>query len=207
MQEQDTLAMPSPGIYTQDQLPYLANIQQLVPGIVAEFRQRHPDWDDGLHLSVRDLRGGVDFKLESTPGLPVKTWPNAMVRYPQSRLLMQLLGDDASYIGYKVMEPGERGPRRVFRTGVNGDYVRVCVPLIVPQGDCYMEVCGEEQALSTALAYNAHYLHSSYNLTTEPALLLHLEVKRSLLGLDPAPSAYSVEVQAYLSQVKPYEGR
>jgi len=75
--------------------------------------------------------------------------------------------------------------RHVGPENIDGEYVRIHLPLIVPEGDVFLEVQGQEVEWNDIFAFNNQYLHSAYNFSKEWRLIMIIDMARELCDLPP----------------------
>ena len=66
-----------------------------------------------------------------------------------------------------------------------GEYIRIHIPLIIPEGDLFFEVNGEEIDWSDIFAFNNQLAHSAHNLSNEHRMIFLIDIRRSRVGLPP----------------------
>ena len=78
----------------------------------------------------------------------------------------------------------------------NGKYVRIHIPLIIPEGDIFLEVNGEEVDWGDIFAFNNQLAHSSHNYSSEYRLIFLIDLEREFLGMPPG-SVYDARLEKY----------
>jgi aspartyl/asparaginyl beta-hydroxylase (cupin superfamily) len=66
-----------------------------------------------------------------------------------------------------------------------GRFIRIHIPLIVPEGDVFLEVNGEEVKWDDLFGFNNQFVHSAYNNTDQYRLVFLLDLDREFIGMSP----------------------
>lgn len=127
----------------------------------------------------------------------------AMRNFPTAYKLVQSYGDDCPIASYSYMAPGTILHRHTGPENRDGDFIRVHIPLIIPPGDVFFEVDGEEIDWSDIFAFDNQLVHSAHNLTNEHRLIFLIDIRRSRIGL-PQGQLWNKDRQLY-SLLKPFE--
>jgi hypothetical protein len=90
---------------------------------------------------------------------------------------------DCIFATYGVMMPHSVIVRHTGAENRNGKYIRIHIPLIVPEGDIGFEVACEEVDWSDIFGFNNQKLHSAWNNTEHPRLVFVFDILRSTCDL------------------------
>lgn len=165
-----------------------------------------PDVDNSrFHDAVTEiLRTGVDENNMSIPN--PEGWKNiefkyhspdesnihwdmdeeyALENYPTAWKLIQEFGDDCPVASYSYMAPNTVLHRHTGPENRKGEFIRIHIPLIIPQGDLFFEVDGEETNWNDIFAFDNQLVHSAHNLSDGHRLIFLIDLKRSRIGLPP----------------------
>ncbi len=104
---------------------------------------------------------------------------------PTAFNLMQEYGDDCPILNYSILAPKSAILRHTGPENRSGRFIRIHIPLIVPEGDVFLEVNGEEVTWKDLFGFNNQYAHSAYNLTDEWRLIFLIDIDRERAGLQP----------------------
>lgn len=111
-------------------------------------------------------------------------------RFTTGQKLLAEFGDnDCMIANYSGLGPHSTINRHTGIENRSGEYVRVHIPLVVPKGDIYFEVAGEEIEWSDIFCFNNQYLHSAFNNTDEWRLCFLIDLRRTRIGI-PEGSPY-----------------
>jgi hypothetical protein len=95
---------------------------------------------------------------------------------------------------YAVMMPHSVIKRHTGVENRDGSYIRVHLPLIVPDGDIGFEVAGEQVDWSDLFAFNNQRVHSAWNNTNHPRLVMLFDFPRDICDLPPGiPWTYELD--------------
>lgn len=109
----------------------------------------------------------------------------AETNFPTAYRLVKEFWDDCPIASYSCLSPQTVLHRHTGPENRNGEYVRIHIPLIVPEGDIFFEVDGEEITWSDIFAFDNQLVHSAHNLTNEFRLIFLIDISRKRLGLPP----------------------
>jgi hypothetical protein len=87
------------------------------------------------------------------------------------------------FSGYTILSPHSVIKRHTGSENRNGKYIRIHIPLIVPEGDIGFEVAGEEVDWSDLFAFNNQRVHSAWNNTDYQRLVFIIDLPRSICDL------------------------
>lgn len=104
---------------------------------------------------------------------------------PTAFKLMQEYGEDCPILNYSIIAPKSAILRHTDPENRSGRFIRIHIPLIVPEGDVFLEVDGEEVTWKDLFGFNNQYAHSAYNLTNEWRLIFLIDIDRQRAGLPP----------------------
>ena len=107
----------------------------------------------------------------------------AKQKYPTAYNLVQEFGDDCPICSYSYLAPNTSIYRHTGPENRDGKYVRIHIPLMVPPGDLFLEVNGDEVTWGDLFAFDNQFAHSAHNLSNEHRLILLIDVSRERLGL------------------------
>jgi hypothetical protein len=106
-------------------------------------------------------------------------------KFPTGMSLLNNYREDMFGVVYSAIAPHTILQRHVGPENINGEYVRIHMPLIVPEGDIFLEVQGQEVRWDDIFAFNNQYLHSAHNYSDEWRLIMLIDLSRKACGLPP----------------------
>lgn len=110
---------------------------------------------------------------------------SAAKKYPTAWKLIQEYGDDCPICSYSVLAPHSCIERHTGPENRTGEFIRVHVPLIIPEGDCFFEAANEEIDWSDIWAFHNQVCHSAHNNTDEYRLVFLIDFRREAIGMEP----------------------
>jgi Aspartyl/Asparaginyl beta-hydroxylase len=131
------------------------------------IRYRHPD---------ANIKSELDAKLPKA-----KKWKTACK-------IVEEFGEDCPIANYSAIAPNSVLGRHTGVENRTGVFVRFHIPLIIPIGDVFLEVNGEETTWDDCFAFNNQLPHSAHNYTDEYRLIFLIDFRRSRIGMPPAPA-------------------
>lgn len=104
-------------------------------------------------------------------------------RYPTACKLVERFGDNCPIATYSVINANSIIKRHTGIENRLGEYLRIHVPLIIPEGDIFFECEGYEIDWTDIWAFDNQLIHSAHNYTIHKRLIFLIDIKRSYLGL------------------------
>lgn len=123
----------------------------------------------------------IDGKIQVHEEMPADN----LVNYPTAKAMMDHYGDDLYGLVYSAIGPYSILQRHVGPENIDGVYVRIHIPLIVPSGDIFLEVDGQEVTWDDIFGFNNQHLHSAHNYSNEWRLIMIVDMSRERCGLPP----------------------
>jgi hypothetical protein len=98
---------------------------------------------------------------------------------------------------YSILAPNSVIQRHTGIENREGKYIRIHIPLIIPEGDVFFECNGDEIDWSDIWGFNNQLPHSAHNLTDEYRLVFLIDFEREAIGMSPGePYDPSIERNA-----------
>lgn len=196
-------------IWRRDEINLADWLMSFKDDLAKEFLAYHDDFLDG------DFKKGVVVQNAYNPSTTVASHPEAWkvdplvyrdpfnpnnwlrisldsmehqkkITYPTAVKLIQAVGEEHCPIAcYSVIEANSVIARHTGPENRNADYIRIHIPLIVPEGDVFFEVAGEEIDWSNLFGFDNQRTHSAHNYTPHRRLVFLIDISREKLGLLP----------------------
>jgi len=212
---------PSPAIYRRHEIPYVEHLLSYREDLIKDFLAYHSNWydlDQKLNdVHVNNFGGAINerltypeawkaswFRFEDRPGGDEKLNTKHIQHFPTIQKILKELEGQLGHLFYSIMEPNTIISRHTGPENRTGEHLRIHIPLIIPKGDVFFEVNGEEIDWSEPFGFNNQYTHSAHNLSSERRLILLIDIRRSFLGLPPGYPYYSREHLQFISKVPPF---
>jgi len=106
--------------------------------------------------------------------------------FPTMKGISEHYGDICSMIMYSILPAQSIIERHTGHENAEGQNIRIHIPLIVPEGDLFLEAQGEEVDWLHPWGFNNQYIHSAHNNTDEHRLIMVIDLKRTYCGIPPA---------------------
>jgi hypothetical protein len=135
-------------------------------------------------IKYTDPEGNVQFSPDD----------NLKNLYPTACKLVEEYGDDCHICNYSILGPHSSINRHTGPENRTGEYIRIHIPLIVPEGDIFFEVFGEEIDWSDIFAFNNQFCHSAYNNSDDWRLCFLIDIRRTTAGLPPG-APYDIRLE------------
>ena len=159
------------------------SLEESAKGIVSkdkesgEFKTNVGGWK-GVQFKYERHDELIDFKLErSDNDLLAK-------RYPTAFKLVKSYGDYCPMASYSILAPQTILNRHTGPENRSGKYIRIHIPLIIPEGDVFLEASGEEVRWDDIWGFNNQHAHSAYNLTDEWRVVFLLDLDMEHIGME-----------------------
>lgn len=111
--------------------------------------------------------------------------PESAVHLKTAVKLVTEFQDDCPIANYSVIKPNSCIFRHTGPENRSGEFVRIHIPLIIPDGDVFFELGGEKIYWNDIFAFNNEIIHSAHNHTPNWRLIFLIDIRRSRIGLPP----------------------
>jgi hypothetical protein len=190
--------LPQKNIYRSKEIIHYDYLMSLREDLIKDFFNAHPeysnldDWGgdhyskDGWKISIIQYRNWNDKedKAEMRDEMYKAQLDAAKEKYPTVyEKILQKWGDDCIVCGYAALMPGAVMQRHTGDENRQAKNIRIHIPLIVPDGDIGMEIYGEQIDWSDLFAFDNQKVHSVWNFTDKPRLILMVDLKRNVCEL------------------------
>jgi len=191
-------------------LPIFDYLSSFKDGLIADFLEYHQDWDTTLKkavvvnytqgdishiLSSKQAWKAQPLRYEHSPGGKVYENPEIDLYFPTARKILDHFKGKLGIVVYSILEANSVIGRHTGPENRTGEYVRVHIPLIVPPGDIFLEVGGEEVDWSKPFGFNNQIIHSAHNYTPYRRLVFLIDIQRTAVGLSPGIPYNEVDEQ------------
>ena len=106
--------------------------------------------------------------------------------FPTMAKIAQHYGEKCPILEYSILPAQSIIERHIGIENKKGENIRIHIPLIVPEGDLFLEAQGEEVDWQHPWGFNNQYMHSAHNNTEEHRLIMLIDLKRTYVGIPPA---------------------
>jgi hypothetical protein len=108
---------------------------------------------------------------------------NIIKYFPTSNKLTKEFGDDCPISFYSILESNSIIKRHTGPENRDGDFIRIHIPLIVPDGAIFFEVGGEVVYWNDIFGFDNQTVHSAHNYTNHRRLVYLIDIRRSRIGM------------------------
>ena len=137
-----------------------------------------PNVNSWRHKSFRyENHNGVDVSFTAPEWFREK--------YPTAYKLIVEYGDDCPIANYSCLAPNSVIQRHTGPENRTGEFIRIHIPLIIPDGDVFFEANSEEIDWSDIWGFHNQIAHSAHNYSNEWRLCFLIDLRRTAIGLDP----------------------
>jgi len=133
----------------------------------------------GVHFKYSRHDEFIDVDLER------KDSERISKRYPVAYGLMKEFGEKCCIANYSILAPQTILNRHTGPENRDGKYIRIHIPLIIPEGDVFLEASGEEVTWDDIWGFNNQHAHSAYNYTDEWRVIFMIDLDMAHIGMTP----------------------
>ena len=127
--------------------------------------------DHKPHWISEDSEIHYDFTIDN-PNIPTAR-----------KLLDRWTPEECPIASYSILRADSVIKRHTGIENRLGNYMRIHVPLYVPEGELYFEVCNQETDWTKTFGFNNQWIHSAYNESQEHRAVFSVDLHRNLLDL------------------------
>jgi hypothetical protein len=117
------------------------------------------------------------------------------ITFPTATNMLKKYDDICPIMNYSLIGPYTILQRHTGPENRDGKYIRVHVPLIIPKGDIFLEVYGNEVDWSDCFAFNNQLQHSAHNYSSEWRMVFLFDLDARAIGAVPG-EPYDPELEA-----------
>jgi hypothetical protein len=177
----------------------------LIPKLRDEFLEYHYDFVDGDYkkaIFVSDTLPNSKYVLNNPDA-----WKSEPMKYeyakeniyqnmyeseraknfPTAVALTKKWGTDCAITSYSVLEKDAHLFRHTGKENRDNKFIRIHVPLIVPEGDIGFECEGVEISWADIWGFNNQLAHSAWNNSGKRRLVFIIDIRRQAIGLPDEP--------------------
>lgn len=192
--------------WAHNELPFAKFLNSFRDSLVKDFTRTGPTLDSveyakpvleqgelGLNYQEKLTTNGVPditawralpFKYKRREKIDFTLPANVVAKFPTAAKIVRHFGDKKCNTAmYSLL-----APRTVIKEHRDGEdlerqFVRVHIPLVVPEGDCYFQIDNQQHKWDNIWAFDTQEPHSAYNNTDQWRLVFIMDLKRSEVGL------------------------
>lgn len=136
------------------------------------------DYSGWTSMQIKYYSNGPDKVQDPAPMIWVKK------RFPTATKLIEEFGDDCPIMDYVMLKPNTVLSRHTGATNIGSNRVRIHLPIIIPDGRCFLEINGKPIYWKDGpFGFNDEYVHSACNLTDQYRVIWMMDMERERVGL------------------------
>jgi hypothetical protein len=218
----DVILTPRKSIWLREELGDLpADLDQARDQLLAEFLAHYPGFTSGDKSGLEPYRNPFGLDVERIAGGDTWLTESLLYSYPSKKIKIEL--DEATrrkyptacaltdkwsdhITCYSVITPNSVIERHTGPENWDALYVRVHLPLLVPEGDIFFEVEGVEITWADIFGFDNSLPHSAHNYSDHLRLVFIIDVRRDLMGVEPGKPyqrAREIFQEPFVRGVKP----
>ena len=177
-------------------------LHNLIPELTTDFMQSHQSIVGRLAVDGQNASLGSS-KVQSSQYQDNGAWQAVLLKYtneyadvksippdidkkfPTAHSLLKEFGDNCPIALYSCMAPQTVLQRHTGPENIEGKYVRVHVPLIIPKGKIFLEVNGDFVTWDDIFCFDNQFVHSAHNYSNEWRLIFFVDFLRESIGIPP----------------------
>lgn len=184
-------------IYKREDIQIADYLMSFKEALTKEFLEYHDDFISGdfKKAELSKFVNPIDSVLSNA-----NAWKTTKIKYhfdhiqeniadekskffPTSRKLTEEFGDDCPISFYSIIESRSVIERHTGPENRNGEFIRIHIPLIVPEGNVFFEVGNEVVYWDDIFGFDNQTIHSAHNYTAHRRLVYLIDIRRSRIGL------------------------
>ena len=190
--------------WLREEISIADELLDLAPKLVEEFLEYHHEFLDlSKPTKLRPYKNPMFDTAKVMSGLDawitegVKyTWKEAGIfsnrfnddpivskHFPTACALTRKYGDDCPISSYSCIEPGRVIERHTGVENRDNEFIRIHIPLIIPEGDIFFECEGVEIDWQDLWAFDNQLIQSAHNYSNGRRLIYMFDVRRDKIGL------------------------
>lgn len=143
-----------------------------------KFEKNHSGWR-GIQFKYGRHDELIDFEFSRSDNDRIAK------KYPTAHNLVKSYGEYCPIANYSILAPQTKLNRHNGPENRDGKYIRIHIPLIIPEGDVFLEASGEEVTWDNIWGFNNQHTHSAYNFTDEWRVVFMIDLDMAHIGMEP----------------------
>jgi hypothetical protein len=141
----------------------------------------------------------IDFKFDRSDNDRIAK------KYRTAHKLVKSYGDFCPIANYSILAPNTILHRHSGPENREGKYIRIHIPLIIPEGEVFLEASGEEVTWDDIWGFNNQHTHSAYNFTDDWRVVFMIDLDMEHIGMEPcAPYDPTIDLAETLYRREDY---
>ena len=189
-------------IWLKEEITIAKELLALAPKLTEEFLNYHDDFISGDFRNGRPYRNDVfdttnvqsrttAWKIDGLKytHLSANIFKNHFQdtqireRFPTAVALTEKWGNDCPISTYSILEKNAVITRHTGIENRDNEFLRIHIPLLIPNGDIFFEVEGVEIDWNDLFGFDNQCAHSAHNLSPHRRLVYLIDIRRDSLGI------------------------
>jgi hypothetical protein len=175
---------PLKDLYIGNEIIHQDYLYSIRDNLIADFFNIHPDYEnmtDKMSFFKHDPNGWDCVLIKQNQKMLMD---DVESKYPTIyNNILQHWGESCIGVAYGVLRPNGLIHRHADDKDGTLQKIRIHLPLIVPEGDLGMEVNGQEVHWDELFAFDVRKVHTAWNFTDKPRLILLIDLFRNVCDL------------------------
>ncbi len=190
--------------WLREEISIADELLSLAPKLTEEFLNHHQDFLEGAFAKGIPYRNptfdtnDLQSKMDAWKTDPIKyTYKPANISFdltkdvrakkifPTAIALTKKYANECAISSYSIIEANSVITRHTGPENRSSEFLRIHIPLIVPEGDIFFECEGYEIDWSDIWGFDNQLIHSAYNNSNHRRLVYLIDISRKFLGLSP----------------------
>ena len=202
--------------WLKEEISIADELLSLAPKLAEEFLNRHDDFLQGDFVkgvpyrnptfNTNDLQSRMDawktdpvkytFKSANI-NFDLTNDSNAKTVFPTAIELTKKYANECAISSYSIIEANSVITRHTGPENRASEFLRIHIPLIIPEGDIFFECEGVEIDWSDLFGFDNQLIHSAHNYSNHRRLVYLIDISRKFLGL-PFGQEYDPEREKHI---------
>jgi hypothetical protein len=190
---------PAKQFWLREEIPIADELLSLVPSLTEDFFKCFQSLDDYAGNDYREINGkrvygnvsykgawqSTAIKFSEITGTGINPYKDKVVQqlFPTACSLTEKYANDCLTSSYSLFERNSVIKRHRDLENSSNEFLRIHIPLIIPEGDVFFECEGVEIDWSDIWAFDNQLTHSAYNNSDQRRLIFIIDIRRSYLGI------------------------
>lgn len=192
-------------IWLREEISIADELMSYAPKLLSDFLTRHPDFIDGdfalgipyifntdNYTTLENINTKTAWKTDSIKFHNPKNNffhsyrdrpSDVAASYPTAIEMTERYGSDCPISSYSIIEKNSVINRHTGVENRDSEFIRIHIPLLVPEGDIFFEVEGVEIDWSDLFGFDNQIIHSAHNYSNNRRLVYLIDISRKLLGI------------------------
>ena len=195
----DYVLTPAKQFWLHEEIPIADELMSYAPALIEEFLNCFKTLDEYTGYDYREINGkrvygnvsykgawqSTAIKFSEITGTGKNPYQDEAIQklFPTACNLTAKYADNCLTSSYSLFERHSVIKRHRDLENSLNEFLRIHIPLIVPEGDVFFECEGVEIDWTDIWAFDNQLTHSAYNNSDQRRLIFIIDIRRSYLGI------------------------